>query len=79
MTNGSATGAQHEAAGADYVGLPLTEEMQRTIVMAAATLAAGTMSIMRTAEYGDQMERVVERAFELVLKAHREKVATARA
>lgn len=57
--------------------LPLSENMQRTIVMAASTLAAGTMSAMVTHEWGEQMENVVNKAFDLVLKAYREKLESA--
>ena len=52
-------------------GKPLTEDVKRTIVMAAATLAGGAMSNMSTAEWSAQMPGVVNAAFDLLVQQYR--------
>jgi hypothetical protein len=44
----------------------MSEETKRTLLMAAATLASGTMSIMQTSEWSGQMPGVVKMAFQLL-------------
>ena len=49
----------------------MNEDTKRTLLMAAATLASGTMSSMQTSEWSDQMPGVVEAAFGLLLREYK--------
>lgn len=49
----------------------MNEDTKRTLLMAAATLASGTMSCMQTAEWSGQMPGVVKMAFELLLQEYK--------
>jgi hypothetical protein len=49
----------------------MNEDTKRTLLMAAATLASGTMSILETREWSAQMPGVVKMAFTLLLEEYK--------